>query len=332
VRPEKELALARGGREGENVRVNRPACLSGGIGKRIALLLAGLLTTIPLPAQNTETAARTILDQAIKHEDDRAQLEQALGNIDGLAAASAPNAIVQYTRGWILSHLGQVDPAIAAYRRAIEIGPPLADAHFNLGVVLSGAKRPAEALPEYEEALRLDPQNADAAYNAGQANYDLGRYGAALAKWRLAQKQTPNDFSVARKILQSLNALGMWEEAAAARDAVRLLLHEKRDPAAANVRIFCFDQVPMPRNRIFAYEVLDPGADGIIWSIKITTLDQKTVLEEIQLVQETETRHILRVKGPIGRISPREFADRPAWRDLRPVVRQWAEQLVAPAK
>jgi tetratricopeptide (TPR) repeat protein len=295
------------------------------------LLLAGLLAAVTLQAQDAEDTARTILKQATQNEDDRAQLEQALGRIDTLAAASAPNSIVQYTRGWILSHLGQSDLAVAAYRRAIEIGPPLADTHYNLGVVLSQAQRQAEAVPEFEEALRLDPQNVDAAYNAGQSNYDLGRYGAALAKWRLAQKQTPNDFSVARKILQSLNALGMWEEAAAARDEVRLLLREKRDPTAANVRTFCFDQVPLPSNRIFAYEILDPGSDGIVWSFKITALDQQTVLKEIQLVRETATRHILRVKGKTEPIPPREFTDQPAWRDLRPVVRQWTEQLVAPA-
>ncbi len=304
----------------------------GKIGKRTALLLAGLLTAIPLPAQDAEASARTILEQATRHADDRAQLEQALGDIDALAASAAPNAIVQYTRGWILSHLGQTDPAIAAYRQATKIGPPLADAHYNLGVILSQAGRQAEAIPAFEEAMRLAPQMVDAAYNAGQANYDLGRYGAALVKWRMAQKQTPDDFSVARKILQCLNALGMWEEAAAARDEVRLLLHEKRDPTAADVRTFCFDQVPLPSNRIFAYEILDPGSAGVIWSFKITGPDQKTIIDEIQLVRETESRHILRLTKRTERIPPREYADRPAWRDLRPVVRQWTEQLAAPPK
>ena len=312
--------------------MSRSACVGRGPGKRAALFLAVLLAAIALPAQDTDTAARTILQQAIKNEDDRAQLEQALGSIDGLAATGTPNATVQYTRGWILSHLGQPDAAIAAYRDSIAIGPPLAHAHYNLGVILNRTKHQAEAIPEFEAALRIDPQFVDAAYNAGQCNYDLGRHGAALAQWRVAQKLTPNDFPTARKVLQSLNALGMWEEAAAARDGVRRLLQEKRDPSAATISSFCFDQIPLPQNRIFAYEILNPGADGIIWSFKISTLDQQTVLKEIQLVRETPTRHLLRVKGAAERIPPREFTDQPGWRDLRPVVRQWAEQLVAPAK
>jgi len=113
---------------------------------------------------------------------------------------------------------GDLDAAIAAYRRALEIDPGLADAHlnlgrlrhemgdlaaaeehyraaanarpdepttaFNLGVVLQDRGRLAEAAAAYEQALALDNRFADAHYNLAGICETLGRREAAFRHLR----------------------------------------------------------------------------------------------------------------------------------------------------
>jgi len=113
---------------------------------------------------------------------------------------------------------GDNDAAIAAYRRALELDPGLADAHlnlgrlrhemgdlaaaeehyraaaqaqpdepttaFNLGVVLQDGGRLAEAAAAYEQALALDGDFADAHYNLAGIYEILGRPQAAFRHLR----------------------------------------------------------------------------------------------------------------------------------------------------
>ncbi|MCX7014490.1 MAG: OmpA family protein [Candidatus Sumerlaeota bacterium] len=53
------------------------------------------------------------------------------------------------------------------YRRAIEVDPRYAAAHFNLAFALQKRDELEQALLEYREVMRLDPRRADAFYNAG---------------------------------------------------------------------------------------------------------------------------------------------------------------------
>jgi tetratricopeptide (TPR) repeat protein len=80
------------------------------------------------------------------------------------------------------------EEAMAAYRRALEIDPGLADAHVNLGRLLHERGETAEAERHYRLALAARPEDTTAAFNLGVALQDLGRlreaadaYEAALA-------------------------------------------------------------------------------------------------------------------------------------------------------
>ncbi|MBA3848638.1 MAG: hypothetical protein C0502_01420 [Opitutus sp.] len=294
------------------------------------ILIASAVASFAAPPREEASA---ILQQATADENDPAKLAEAMQQLDALAARADEDAGVHFARGWLLSRLKRSSEAIAAYRTALARDPNFPEARYNLGVQLVDAGDRESALREFEEAIRLDPTHTDALYNAGQANYDLERYGAALAKWRALQKLTPDNFQVARKILQSLNALGLAEEAALARDEAIRLWRENRDPAAAQLTQFCFDQIPLPPNRVFAYELFEPAADGTLWKLLVSDANGRT-------------RHVIRFAAtdaggfaltpPEGAgLEPRAFAERPAWREVRPIVRDWAKQLLAappPAK
>ena len=69
--------------------------------------------------------------------------------------------------GIALADRGQVDEAIAHYRKALEIKPDYAEAHNNLGIALAGRGQVDEAIAHYRKALEIKPDYAEAHYNLG---------------------------------------------------------------------------------------------------------------------------------------------------------------------
>ena len=64
---------------------------------------------------------------------------------------------------------GQLDEAIAEYRKALQIQPDYAEAHNNLGIALYDKRQLDEAIAEYRKALQIQPDYAMAHNNLGNA-------------------------------------------------------------------------------------------------------------------------------------------------------------------
>ena len=60
------------------------------------------------------------------------------------------------------SKLGQLDDAVRCYRRALELDPALAGAHYGLAFLLLKRSEPAEAVQHLEQFLAQAPQGAEA--------------------------------------------------------------------------------------------------------------------------------------------------------------------------
>src|SRR5262249_55168218 len=70
-----------------------------------------------------------------------------------------PNQPVALTEfGHLLVLAGQPDNAISHFKRAIELLPRLAHAHYGLGLALEAKMDAAGAEAAYKEALKLDPK------------------------------------------------------------------------------------------------------------------------------------------------------------------------------
>jgi len=91
-----------------------------------------------------------------------------------------------YERGWALEDEGELEAAMTAYARALEIDPGLADAHLNLGRLLHERGAAADAERHYRAALGLRPDDAIAAYNLGVALQDLHRLRDAAEAYKAA--------------------------------------------------------------------------------------------------------------------------------------------------
>jgi tetratricopeptide (TPR) repeat protein len=109
------------------------------------------------------------------------------------ALAVRPIAIAYVNLGAVLcDHARRYPEAEAAFRRAIELQPENATAHYNLGVALGHQHRPAEAEAAYRTAIELRPDFAIAYRSLGNNLRQQNRLAEAEAAFRKAVELKPD--------------------------------------------------------------------------------------------------------------------------------------------
>jgi Flp pilus assembly protein TadD len=88
--------------------------------------------------------------------------------------------------GCALAGKGQVDEAIACWRKAIALDPKYAMPHTNLGLALYGNGQVDEAIACVQKAIALDPKNAIAHTTLGISLYVNGQVDEAIASLKKA--------------------------------------------------------------------------------------------------------------------------------------------------
>ncbi len=102
-----------------------------------------------------------------------------------------PKFAYPYNRlGNVYRHQSRYDEAIAAYSRAIELDPKYAYPHNGLGNVYSDQSRYDEAIAAYSHAIELDPKDADPQFWLSVV-YQL--YDEAIAAYSRAIELDPKD-------------------------------------------------------------------------------------------------------------------------------------------
>jgi len=77
---------------------------------------------------------------------------------------------------------GMYDEAIAEVKRALELNPNDADAHYNLGATHYEKGMYDEAIAEVKRALELNPNHPEAHYRLGVAYQDKGMYDKEIGQ------------------------------------------------------------------------------------------------------------------------------------------------------
>jgi serine/threonine protein kinase/Flp pilus assembly protein TadD len=103
--------------------------------------------------------------------------------------------------------------ADTASRRALELGPELAEAHVARGHAVSLRGNQADAEAEFETALRLNPQLFDAAYMFARALLAQGQLERAAVMFERASELRPEDYVVPGLLGGTYSSLGRTADA-----------------------------------------------------------------------------------------------------------------------
>ncbi len=135
-----------------------------------------------------------------------------------------PNfAIAHYNLGNTLKDLGKLKEAEISTRKAIELNPNFIDAHNNLGNILNDLGKLKEAEISTRKAIELNPNFVDAHNNLGNILNDLGKLKEAEISIRKAIELNPNFIDAHTNLGTILKDLGKLEEAEIATlEAVKL--------------------------------------------------------------------------------------------------------------
>jgi len=172
-----------------------------------------------LPAK--QKAAQLLPDDADAHFN-LANAQRDLGQLDAAVASyrralkNMPRfAVVHSNLGATLRELGRLDDAVASCRRAIEIDPRLAEAHSNLGNALKNLGQLDNAEVSYRKALEFKPDYVEAHSNLGDVRNALGHIDDAVSSFRRALALKPVLAEAQNNLGNALKDLGQLNAAAA---------------------------------------------------------------------------------------------------------------------
>lgn len=164
---------------------------------------AELLLGLALGAQGRTTEAGRILDRVGRarpwHAHPRRDLAELLARLARPAEAAAQyraclaqrpdDAAAHHALGLLLGELGEIEPAIGHFRRAVELDPQPAMGWSNLGMMLKVRRRFDEAIAAHDAAVARAPEDPQIRVNRAVALLHAGRMTAAWAdyEWRLRQ-------------------------------------------------------------------------------------------------------------------------------------------------
>jgi tetratricopeptide (TPR) repeat protein len=98
-------------------------------------------------------------------------------------------------------------------KRAMELNPNLALAHYNYGWLLMAGNHVDEAIAEFKETIEIDPINPYFVYNLGGLYGWIGRYEEAMAESQKALELNPNYPPGLHVLGKAYAGLGRYEEA-----------------------------------------------------------------------------------------------------------------------
>ncbi|MCX4189374.1 tetratricopeptide repeat protein [Methylophaga sp. OBS3] len=128
-----------------------------------------------------------------------------------------PGAFVAHNLyGNALAAQNKFKDAVAAFRKALEIDPSIAEMHFNLGILLTNLNRTDEAIQAYKKTVTLKPGFTDAYYNLGFALQYQSKFAQAAEAYQKAIDQQPGFFEAIANLGVCLQEQGKSIEAEAA--------------------------------------------------------------------------------------------------------------------
>src|SRR6476661_6038924 len=186
VSPENHLEWGRRMVRLGEINCGRISEVAGNIGRQ---LLAGESLSRN-PADDSSVISENIVTRLLAGEslsvsstDNSSDANQpySISELELIAKGISQETLELYKQGVDHYRAGDLEGAIAAYEKALEIDPKFHFAWNNLGNALRGLDRYTEAITAYEKALKIDRKFHLAWNGLGNTLNDLGRYRDAIA-------------------------------------------------------------------------------------------------------------------------------------------------------
>lgn len=155
--------------------------------------------------------------------------DEALRCYDGLQRLEPSEPRWLHLAALLTAGYGELEPALAHWRRATALDPSYTPAWLRLGETQLKANRPAEAAAAYREVLQRAPDDAYALFGLARLDFEAGRWEDARQKLETVVSRTK--FTVGYDLIVTLyERLGQPERASAIRSAAKAS-GAYRDPA-----------------------------------------------------------------------------------------------------
>ncbi|MEN6370439.1 MAG: tetratricopeptide repeat protein [Armatimonadota bacterium] len=130
--------------------------------------------------------------------------------------------------------------ALVEYKKALELCPGMAEAHWRIGQIYSSAKKPKLdlALEEFKEAIRLSPDWSEGYICAAHVLCKMGQFEEALQYYHDALRIDSNDSRIHFSLGYCLSDLGRYSEAV---ESYRKGLNLKQDYGDISARMMLAD-------------------------------------------------------------------------------------------
>ena len=159
-----------------------------------------------------EPTVNQILQQAIaSHKEGK--IEEAEKSYKKAIELKPDYAEAHYNLGVILQSLGRFDETEKSYKKAIELKPDFPEAHYNLGVTLQNLGRLDEAETSLKKAIELKPDFPEAHNNLGNTLFELSKIDEAETSLKKAIELKPDYAEAHYNLGVTLQNLGRLDEA-----------------------------------------------------------------------------------------------------------------------
>ena len=167
-----------------------------------------------------------------------------------------------------------LDRALWASQKALQLDPELAEAHVSRGFAISQNLEFEEAEKEFETAIRLNPKLFNAYYLYGRTLRVQGKHKQAARLFEQAAKVRPEDYEVTNFLVSAYEDLGLEQKAKAAiQRAVEIFKkHLELNPGDSRAFYLGAFQLLKTNDVKTAFEwmeraiSLDPGDPGVLYN------------------------------------------------------------------
>jgi tetratricopeptide (TPR) repeat protein len=111
---------------------------------------------------------------------DLGEVDKARDHLEEASRIFGEDLFLQYRLGVLYYETNEMEKAIRAFERAVEINPGFSNAHLALATLLRGAGRTEEAKRSYLNVLENDPSNQDALKELAEMLFENGAYGEGI--------------------------------------------------------------------------------------------------------------------------------------------------------